>query len=117
MFGVPALSLHRIHHVLLLRQERVAKIGGPAHVVAIISSTEWNGRSACTVGIPRKMIRLDRVGQGLRKVTMLTGPARRIWNLVGIRRGGQFFTSLPSSPLLLATVGVCVAPVEPYSPA
>src|SRR5260370_41869123 len=33
VLGLPALSLNRIHHVLLVRQERVAKIGGPTHVV------------------------------------------------------------------------------------
>ena len=48
--GLLALSLHCIHHVLLLRQKCVAEIGGPAYTLAIISSTEGNGRSACTLG-------------------------------------------------------------------
>src|ERR1035441_6138400 len=30
--GFPPLPLDRVHHILLLRQERVSKVGGPVHV-------------------------------------------------------------------------------------
>jgi hypothetical protein len=47
--------------------------------LAIISSTEGNGRKRLQAGIPRKMIRLDRVGQGLPgKVVVLIGPGEII---------------------------------------
>jgi hypothetical protein len=86
VLGLPALSLHRIHHVLLLRLKRVAKISGPTHVVGHHLEHRREGQKRLHTGIPGKMIRLDRVGQSLSgKVVVLIGPARRIGNLVGIR--------------------------------
>ena len=60
--------------------------------VATFPACRWTSRVGSirspNPGIPREMIGLDRVGQGLPgKVVMLIGPARRIRNLVGIRCG------------------------------
>ena len=56
--------------------------------LAIISQYRGEWQERLHAGIPQKMIRLDRIGQGLPgEVVVLIGPARRIRNLVGIRRG------------------------------
>jgi hypothetical protein len=55
--------------------------------LAIISQYRGEWQERLHAGIPQKMIRLDRIGQGLPgEVVVLIGPAHRIRNLVKIGR-------------------------------
>src|SRR5579864_6071463 len=41
--GFPAFSLHRIHHVLLLRQKSISDLAGPIHVRSHHFKDGWEG--------------------------------------------------------------------------
>ena len=83
--GLASLPLNGVHHIGLLGQESVSEIGRPVHIAGHHFQHGWKRQQRLNAGIPRKLISLNRVGQGLSgEVMMLIGPLRRVRNLVGI---------------------------------
>ena len=85
-----SLPLHRVHHVLLLGQERVSDLGGPVHVRIhhVQHGRKWEQR--LHAGIPRQLVLADGVGKRLPgKVMVLIRPLGGSGNIVGVGRRSQ----------------------------
>src|ERR1017187_9022928 len=61
--GLPPLILHRVHHVLLLRQKGVAQLGRPVHVRSHHLQHGGKRQQRLYTGVPRQAVFGDGSGQ------------------------------------------------------
>ena len=88
--GLFPLPLHRIHHILLLRQKGVTQLRGPIHVRSHHLQHRWKRNQRLHAGIPRKMVFGNGSGQVVpSEVVMLVRLFGGVGNLIRIRRRGE----------------------------